>query len=73
MTNKSKKILSEISAGELFDKISILEIKLQKIKDKNSQDEITKEYSILKKTLDSNIDLTSGIQNLFNIFLNLKR
>ena len=40
MTNKSKKILSEISAGELFDKISILEIKLEKIKDKNNLVEI---------------------------------
>ena len=34
MTSKSKKILSEISAGELLDKISILEIKLEKVKDK---------------------------------------
>ena len=34
MTNKPKKILSEISAGELLDKISILEIKLEKIKNK---------------------------------------
>ena len=36
MTNKSKKILTEISAGELLDKISILEIKLDNIKDKES-------------------------------------
>ena len=43
MTNKSKKILSEISAGELLDKISILEIKLDKIKDESNQKEITKE------------------------------
>jgi len=43
MANKSKKILSEISAGELLDKISILEIKLEKIKDKNSLEEINKE------------------------------
>ena len=34
MTNKSKKILSEISPGELLDKISILEIKLEKVKDR---------------------------------------
>ena len=40
MTHKSKKILSEISPGELLDKISILEIKLEKIKDKNSQEVI---------------------------------
>ena len=44
MTNKSKKILSEISPGELLDKISILEIKLEKVKDKNYQKEIKKEY-----------------------------
>ena len=36
MTNKSKKILSEISAGELLDKISILEIKIEKINNKDS-------------------------------------
>ena len=50
MVNKSKKILSEISAGELLDKISILEIKLERIKDKNSQEEIIKEYNMLKET-----------------------
>ena len=47
MVNKSKKILSEISAGELLDKISILEIKLEKIKGKANQEEINKEYTIL--------------------------
>ena len=36
MTNKSKKILAEISAGELLDKMTILEIKLTKIKDKEN-------------------------------------
>ena len=55
MANKSKKILSEISAGELLDKISILEIKLEKIKDKNSLNEINKEYKILKNAQNSNI------------------
>ena len=64
MVNKSKKILTEISAGELFDKMTILEIKLDKIEDKNSQKEITKEYNILKDTLNSNIDLNDKIQNL---------
>ena len=48
MTNKSKKILSEISAGELLDKISILEIKIEKINNKDSLGEIKKEYKILK-------------------------
>ena len=64
MVNKSKKLLTEISAGELFDKMTILEIKLDKIEDKNSQKEITKEYNILKDTLNSNIDLNDKIQNL---------
>ena len=65
MDKKSKKIQSEISAGELFDKISILEIKLDKIKDKSSQKEILKEYKILKEALASNIDLTEKIKSLF--------
>ena len=65
MVNESKKILSEISAGELFDKISILEIKLNKIKDKNSLDEISKEHKMLKKAKDSNITITRKIEHLF--------
>ena len=65
MLNKSKKILSEISAGELLDKISILGIKLERIKDKNSQEEIIKEYNILKETLNSSIEFTDKIKELF--------
>ena len=65
MTNKSKKILSEISAGELFDKISILEIKLEKIKDKNNLVEINKEYKILKNAQNSNVVITDKIEKLF--------
>ena len=65
MTNKSKKIISEISAGELFDKISILEIKLERIKDKNSQEEIIKEYNMLKETQNSSIEFTDKIKELF--------
>ena len=57
MVKKSKKILTEISAGELLDKISILEIKLKKIQDKSNQKEINKEYKILKKAQKSNIKL----------------
>tara|TARA_B100000586_G_scaffold262657_1_gene231101 strand:+ start:382 stop:783 length:402 start_codon:yes stop_codon:yes gene_type:complete len=64
MINKSKKILSEISAGELLDKISILEIKLDKIKNKNSHEKINKEYKILIKVRDSNIDITEKIKQL---------
>ena len=65
MTNKSKKILSEISAGELLDKISILEIKLDKIKNNNDQEEISKEYKLLKEAQDSNIKITEKIKKLF--------
>tara|TARA_B100000029_G_scaffold508236_1_gene594637 strand:- start:430 stop:831 length:402 start_codon:yes stop_codon:yes gene_type:complete len=64
MTNKSKKILSEISAGELLDKISILEIKIDKIKNKNSLHEVNKEYKSLKETLDSNMEITDKIKQL---------
>ena len=66
MVNKSKKILTEISAGELLDKISILEIKLEKVKDKDSHKEIKKEYKILKKVQKSNIKITEKLKHLFN-------
>ena len=65
MTNKSKKILSEISAGELLDKISILEIKIEKINNKDSLEEIKKEYKILKEIQNSSIKLEDEIKNLF--------
>ena len=44
-----KKILAEISVGELLDKLTILEIKLEKISDKESLKVIEKEYQILNK------------------------
>ena len=66
MTNKSKKILSEISAGELLDKISILEIKLKKIEDKNNREEIKKEYKILKEIQNSSIKFDDKIKELFD-------
>ena len=65
MKSKSKKILTEISTGELLDKISILEIKLEKVKDKNNQDEVKKEYNILKKVQNSSIKLDDNIKDLF--------
>ena len=65
MTNKSKKILSEISAGELLDKISILEIKLEKVKDKNNRNEIKKEYEMLKDVQSSKIEITDKVKELF--------
>jgi len=66
MTNKSKKILTEISAAELLDKISILEIKLDNIKDKEKLVEINKEYESLEKTKKSNIEITENLQKLIN-------
>ena len=62
MTKKSKKILSEISAGELLDKISILEIKLEKINNKVSLNEIKKEYKILIEIRRSAVELTDEIK-----------
>ena len=64
MPSKSKKILTEISAGELLDKITILEIKLVKIKDKENLLEINKEYESLKETKNSNIKLTKNLEKL---------
>ena len=60
-----KKILIEVSAGELLDKISILHIKLAKIKDKNSLDFIKNEYDVLIQERDKNIDLNDEINNLY--------
>ena len=66
MKDKSKKILTEISAGELLDKISILEIKLNKIKDKENLQEINKEYKSLNETKKSHLEITSNVQNLID-------
>ena len=66
MTNKSKKILTEISAGELLDKISILEIKLDYIKDKEKLVEINKELKSLEETKKSNIEINENLQKLIN-------
>ena len=66
MTNKSKKILTEISAGELLDKLSILEIKLDNIKDKEKLIEINKEYKSLVETKKSNIEINENLQKLIN-------
>ena len=43
------KILVEVSVGELLDKISILEIKQEKIKDPDKLRFVKNEYSILKE------------------------
>ena len=59
------KILVEVSAGELLDKISILEIKLEKIQDPEKLKYINDEYKILKKQLSLNINKDNKIDNLF--------
>ena len=60
------KILVEISVGELLDKISILEIKKEKIKDPESLKFIEEEYNVLKAELDKNIKSDDKLNNLFN-------
>lgn len=61
----TKKIYSEISAGELFDKISILEIKKNKIKGKNKRNIILKELSSLQETASENIQKSKSIIKLY--------
>jgi hypothetical protein len=60
------KILVEVSVGELLDKISILEIKQEKIKDTGSLKFIKDEYDVLKSELDKNIKTDENLKNLFN-------
>jgi len=55
MDTKLDKILAEISAGELIDKITILEIKKNKISDENKLKEIDKELSSLNHTMNKSI------------------
>ena len=59
------KIIIEVSIGELLDKISILEIKKEKIKDPDKQKFINEEYSVLKKQLDKNIKTSEKLNELF--------
>mgnify|MGYP001349854082 FL=1 len=59
------KILIEVSVGELFDKISILEIKKSKIKDSAKLKFINEEYSILKYQLDQNVKSDDKLNKLY--------
>ena len=61
----TKKIYSEISAGELFDKISILEIKKNKIKDKSKRNIVLKELGSLQQTVNNNIEKSKSLTNLY--------
>jgi|TARA_B100000902_G_scaffold234223_1_gene222096 hypothetical protein len=59
------KIIVEVSIGELLDKISILEIKQEKIKDPEKLNFITNEHSILKDQLKSNVKTDNKLNDLF--------
>ena len=59
------KILIEVSVGELLDKISILEIKQEKIKDREKLKFINDEHSILKDQLDNNVKYDEKLNVLF--------
>jgi len=59
------KILVEVSVGELLDKISILEIKQEKIKDSEKLKYINEEHSILKDQLNSNVKSDQKLNELF--------
>ena len=65
------KILVEVSVGELLDKISILEIKQEKIKDPEKLKFINDEHSILKDQLDNNIKSDEKLNTLFKSLKNI--
>ena len=60
------KILVEVSVGELFDKISILEIKKDKIKDEEKLKYITHEYNLLKEQMVDKVKLNDKLSGLFD-------
>ena len=60
------KILVEVSVGELLDKLSILEIKKEKIKNGDKLRYINDEFKLLKNQLSKNIKTDSKIDQLFN-------
>ena len=59
------KIIVEVSIGELLDKISILEIKQEKIKDSEKLKFINNEHSILKNQLEKNVKSDDNLNNLY--------
>ena len=68
------KILVEVSVGELFDKISILEIKKDKIKDKKKIKFINNEYEVLKDQFNQKVKSDEELNKLFQSLkeINLK-
>jgi hypothetical protein len=65
------KILVEVSVGELLDKISILEIKKNRIKDSNKLKFINEEYEVLKKELEKNIKIDQELTKFFTALKNV--
>ena len=61
------KILVEVSVGELLDKLSILEIKKEKIKDPEKLKYINDEYEILKSEFDKNVKSDDRLTKLFEV------
>ena len=59
------KILVEVSVGELLDKISILEIKKEKIKDSQKLNFINDEYNVLKEQFNKNVKSDEKLEKLF--------
>ena len=66
MNLKLNKLLAEISAGELVDKITILEIKKKKIKDQEKLAEVDKELISLNNTFQKNISQSDNLKNMIN-------
>ena len=60
------KILIEVSVGELLDKLTILEIKQEKIKDAEKLKYINDEYSVLKDELNKSVKTNPKLDELFN-------
>ena len=71
MSKKMDKILAEISAGELIDKITILEIKKEKISNKEKLVEVNKELDSLNETLKKSINNESKISSFKNDLKNI--
>ena len=61
------KIIVDVSVGELLDKISILEIKKEKIKDSEKLKFINDEYEILKSEFDKNVKSDDRLTKLFEV------
>ena len=59
------KIIAEISIGELLDKISILVIKQEKIKDPRKLKFVSDEHAVLKDQLDKNVKSDDKLEKLF--------